>query len=583
MNELLPVNGRKWACLLCCCLFAGLGAGLSAETRAGERQAEAGQEGQQCNQPFESAPGSYDFVQGEQAILVSDEPVRIRKIHITRLDVFDESNPKENNRFYRLANRIHILTREDIIKRLLLFREGDLLDERLIRESERLLRAQQYLYDADIRPVNVCEGEVELEVIARDVWSLTVDASIDRAGGETDYSFGLRNTNMLGRGAAFSIRREEDSGRDATEFFYNSRNFRGSRIATHLAYTDLEDGSAKRVHVALPFYALDVRRAWTLFFNESDETETQYFRGKDLSEVRHDATDYLASYGFSKGIRDGRVDRWSFGVRHQESSFRAAGGKLPPPASFPGNRKLTWPFLQLSIIEDRFQQRVNLDQIYRTEDINTGYQLFMRMGVATEFLGSDADRAVVEGNYSDTLIADEKSLLGHRLGWQGYYNLDGSKTEDMVINYALRYLRNLKPKVSMLVRFEAVWSDNLNTNRQIVLGGNTGARAFDNHLQTGDRKVLLTLERRHFTDYHFLNLIRMGWVAFMDAGRAWDPDVPDPLADDYLANLGLGLRLASSKSDVGRFLHLDLAFPLTNRDDRDVDSYELSVRVTSHF
>ena len=599
MSSLLSGQGRAFLLLLCCpvlvSVFASVfpvvfsAASLAASPAASpsaspaELATQGGGRAEQCSQAFEPASGSYDFVQDEQPASLPDGSASIRKIHITRLEVFDESNPKESNWLYGVANDIHILSREELIRRLLLFQEGDAYDPRLIRETERLLRAQEYFFDAAIRLVNVCEGEVELEVITRDVWSLNADASIERTGGETDYSFGVRDTNLLGRGSTFGIRRKRDKGLDSTELAFRNNNIGGSRVATHLVYTDLETGTAKRLQLAMPFYALDARRAWAVVFHEFDRAESQYLRGREVTEVRHDAIDYLASYGFSEGVQDGKVKRWVLGARRQESVFSHAGGKLPAPSPFPEDRKLTWPYLEFAVTEDRFQKRVNLDQIYRTEDVNTGYQFFIRAGYAAEALGSNADRAVFEGNYSDTLIADDKSLLGHRLGWQGYYNNDSGRAEDVLVNYVVRYLRHRTQKVSLLARLEASWADNLNTNQQIVLGGDTGARAFDNRFQVGDRKLLLTLERRHFTDYHFFNLIRMGWVAFVDLGRAWDPGVPDPFADDYLANVGLGLRLTSSKSDTGRVMHIDLAFPLTNRDDRDVDSYELTVRVTNRF
>ena len=106
--------------------------------------------------------------------------------------------------------------------------------------------------------------------------------------------------------------------------------------------------------------------------------------------MRNETSDYRASYGFSRGLRDGKVRRWSFGVRYQEFEFSEAD-ELPPPLVFPTDRKLVYPFVEFSAIEDKFERRVNLEQIYRTEDLNAGYQLFMRMGYADESFGSDAD------------------------------------------------------------------------------------------------------------------------------------------------------------------------------------------------
>lgn len=534
-----------------------------------------------CRGVFNQSGGGYDFVRAGQRE-TADVTGMIRKIYITNLDVFDESNPKEDKRLYRLANRIHIETRADLIRKLLLFREGEPYSRRLADESERLLRNRTYLYDADIRVVRVCEGEIDLEVVTRDTWSLGVGVSVDRSGGENEYSIGVRDTNLFGSGTTLSVRTKREIERNSIEFAYKNKNLGGSRVVTNLAYSDNDDGSQKLFGISLPFYAFDVRRAWAVFLEESDRVDTQYFRGDDITEVRREAADHRASYGFSRGLRNSKVHRWSFGAGLRKFEY-SEGDELPPPDHFPQDKKLVYPFLEFSAIEDRFERRVNLDQIYRTEDLNVGYKVFVRAGYASGALGSDADRALIEGAYSDTFIADEKNLLEHELEWRGFYNFDTSEEEDVVVRYALRYLYSRARQLSYLVRFEGVYSSNLDTSQQVVLGGQSGARAFDNRFQVGDRKLLLTLERRRFTDHHFFNLVRMGWAVFFDVGRAWDPEVDDPFEDDYLANIGIGLRFTSSKANKGRFLHIDLAFPLTNRDDEEVSTGELAVRLTNRF
>ena len=55
------------------------------------------------------------------------------------------------------------------------------------------------------------------------------------------------------------------------------------------------------------------------------------------------------------------------------------------------------------------------------------------------------------------------------------------------------------------------------------------------------------------------------------------------MEDDYLANLGFGLRLASSKAASGRIAHIDFAFPLTNRGDRDVKDIQIAFNIKGTF
>jgi len=535
-----------------------------------------------CQPDFEPASGGYPFTEMTEVNYALPEDVTVNRIHLTTLDVFDESNPRENNALYRLANRIHVETRDYLLRQQLLFDEGEVLEQRRLEESARLLRRQDYLYDADIRPVSLCGDELDVEVVARDTWSLTIDASFDRSGGENNLGFGIRDTNFLGHGVELSLKSKQDVERDTLEFGFKTDNLAGSRLKSRLRFADSDDGSEEYALLELPFYSLESRRAWTLSFRHGEQTDSQYFRGDDVTEVDHEFENYRVSYGFSDGLKGDRVHRWGVGYWYRRSQFSLAD-ELPPPAIFPGDRELSLPYFEYSTIEDHYVERVNINQFERTEDLHTGDRSYVRLGYSSESLGGDIDRVVYEGAFHDTLHYSERHLLQHGFDFNGLWNVDDRETEDLVVDYWLRYIFSQTRHRSYLLNFNTTYSKNLNTHEQVVLGGDTGLRAFENRLMTGDRRVILNLERRAFTDIHLFNLIRIGWAMFVDVGRAWEPGVDSTFEDDTLANVGFGLRLASSKSDVGRFMHIDVAFPLTNRDDPDVDSSLVSVRMTNRF
>ena len=65
---------------------------------------------------------------------------RIGEIRIVAGDIFDLSDPRENNCFFRLANKLHINTRPNVIRQALLFESGQPVSVQKIEETERLLR-----------------------------------------------------------------------------------------------------------------------------------------------------------------------------------------------------------------------------------------------------------------------------------------------------------------------------------------------------------------------------------------------------------------------------------------------------------
>ncbi len=68
---------------------------------------------------------------------------------------------------------------------------------------------------------------------------------------------------------------------------------------------------------------------------------------------------------------------------------------------------------------------------------------------------------------------------------------------------------------------------------------------------------------------------------FFDAGRTWGTDVTGATSDGLLKDVGLGVRLGSSRSAFGNVIHIDLAFPLDGGD--DIDSVQFVIETKARF
>jgi hypothetical protein len=552
---------------------------LCAVPGVGRAQSAAGQ-ALACK-PFVPADSGYEFSRNQRQLPQQRQALRFGEIHLTRLPIFDESDPEEDIALFRWANDFHRLTRPQVIRQQLLFAEGEPFDARLMAETARLLRQQAYFHDADIRAVSVCNETVDVEVISKDNWSLTPSLSFDRQGGDNTYSIGLRDSNFLGYGKLLALSDGKDIDRHSSELMYQDPNLLGSRLRADVNLENSNDGDSRAASLDLPFYSLDSRRAWALRLKDEERLDTQYFRSEEISEVRHHEEMAVAELGFSAGLINGWARRWQFGLQYQQNRYQP-GSELPTPPELPRDRKLIYPFAALEFVEDDYVTAFNLDQIYRTEDLHLGRELRLRLGYAAETFGSDQDRLVFDGHYSNSLHYDDDSLWQHQADWEGFYNFNSRALENVLLSYQNRYFRRQTAQRSFFARLEAVYSKNLDPHRQVVLGGQTGARAFENRYQVGDSRVLLSLEERLYSDIHLLNLIRLGAAVFVDAGRVWS-DVETGSREDWLADIGFGLRLASSKAASDRIAHLDFAFPLTNQSDPAVDSVLVSFTVKGSF
>ena len=126
----------------------------------------------------------------------------VGKITVYPDDIFDLSIEGESGWLYRTANKLHMNTRESVIRGQLLFKTGDLYSDRIVQETERNLRANSYLNDAKIVPVAYDGRHVDLEVRTRDTWTLNPGVNFSRTGGKNEYAVQIQEKNLLGRGQA---------------------------------------------------------------------------------------------------------------------------------------------------------------------------------------------------------------------------------------------------------------------------------------------------------------------------------------------------------------------------------------------
>ena len=75
------------------------------------------------------------------------------------------------------------------------------------------------------------------------------------------------------------------------------------------------------------------------------------------------------------------------------------------------------------------------------------------------------------------------------------------------------------------------------------------------------------MEQRLYGERQIFHLFRAGAAAFAEVGRAWGGDAPASRLG-LLRDVGIGLRLGSSRSSHGAMVHVDLAYPLDAPGDR---------------
>ncbi len=503
----------------------------------------------------------------------------IGRIRIVAGDIFDPSQPGEDRWLYRTANRLHINTRRAIVRDQLLFRSGQPYVERIVQETERILRANDYLYDALIRPTAWDGHKVDLEVRTRDTWTLQPGINFSRQGGENSSSFELEEKNLLGSGQKLSFGYSNDVDRSSTDVDYFDPHFHSTWTRVGVTYSDADDGETKGLRVDRPFYALDTRHAGGVWLHESLRNDPRYALGKRVGKFEHDEQYYEGYRGWSAGWQDGWVRRWTAGVSYDRHRYAATRDE-PLGGPLPESRTLLYPWVGFDILEDVFEERTNQDQIERTEDVLLGLRAGGRLGFAADSLGSDRDALILSAYVQDgTDLGSDSSLFLSATGsgrWEA-----GAGLRDAAITAEARYYALTSERTKFFATVSGTASERLDADSQLLLGGDNGLRGYPLRYQGGSSLALLQLEERYYTDWYPFRLFHVAGAMYFDVGRTWGTDVTGTASDGFLTDLGIGLRLGSSRSAFGNVVHVDLAFPLEGG--AGIDDVQFVVETKTRF
>ena len=103
---------------------------------------------------------------------LEEESAVVESIDLRIRNVFDLEDPRQDHILGRLANFVHIRSRERIIAREVMFQSGVPVSAALVRETERNLRALSYVREAGIVPERGDDGTLRALVVIDDAWSL---------------------------------------------------------------------------------------------------------------------------------------------------------------------------------------------------------------------------------------------------------------------------------------------------------------------------------------------------------------------------------------------------------------------------
>lgn len=484
---------------------------------------------------------------------------RIGKIVVDRHTVFDADDSTTHPAIASMANAIHISTKEYVIRRELLYQEGDVFNRSLAKETERNLRALGFLGDVDTQVDTMADSTLAVTVHTHDKWTLSVSPSYQTAGGVTSVSLTMKDDNLLGRGQSLSAGysyRDDLQNPHAGEIIFKERRLFGSRWGTALQHKSSQDERVQSILLDHSFYTESASWAASLYADYAKLVIPFYeggVRTRERQLSQHNQTGYIAlSFGEELKLRPAIAF----------IQKRSSGINLSPMDN------LSLVNVSLQLMSRRFDEDKFLDNFGRVEDVPKGLTLSAVFGKNFSNADIDPPQYFVRAGWMQAL-----SLTGsYYLACGGSYSslLGGSPVRETTLSWMLLQHVRVSQRHLIAARLSETLGSDWSQDRQLVLGSSAGLRGYGNYTLTGQRLALYNIEYRWYSGPDWW-IFRPGVTLFVDGGTAWN----EQNARQFHHAAGFGFRIENTKQQGSGILRIDIAF---NFDERRFTEISISSR-----
>jgi hypothetical protein len=469
-----------------------------------------------------------------------------------------------------VARTIHMTTRTEVVRRYLLLAPGDACDELRRAESERILRAQPFIAEAEVYVVPSDEGGVDLEVHTSDETAMVIGGG-GRGRAPVLTSALLGNANIAGEGVYGSTGWQHGDGfRDGYSARLTDHQFLGKPITLGLEGYRNPIGGSWRVEAAHPYFTDLQRTAWRIRTgSQLDYVEIRRPDGerplitldRDFYDVgaivRVGLPGYLGLVGMSVSGESSRS-----GTRLLDADTGHITDLGPVPVLYVPHR-VGRVNLLLGIRGIRFVRMEGLDALAATQDLATGFQIGTQIGHSIGTLGAtESDVSLAGDMYAGATTG--RSTIRMQIQGEGRRALGTSTWDDVLTTGRVVHYLKLSPVHVNQIALEFSGGYRERVPFQLLLGVPLGGvRGYEEATFAGGQRLVARVEER----YAFpgvKHLADIGVAFFADAGKQWAGDVPFGVTTSVKTSAGLSL-LASVPSHSARMWRADLAFPTSGQ------------------
>ncbi len=478
-------------------------------------------------------------------------PATVRAVEIRRESVFDST--ETSNRFFRGLNRIHIVTRERVIARELLLREGGAYDSTGAAESERNLRKLGIFREVTIDSVRTDSGLMAV-VTTRDSWSTQPYLTFKTVGSQVTWGVGATEKNLLGLQISATLRYINDPDRSSIGFAAILPKMWRDQLSVGGGYASLSDGTRARFLAQVPYASLSAKNSLKGDYEFGDRHILRFFDGEEvasdtLRQVMHRGT---VQYGWAKRASPNGYVRFN-------ATLEARREDYVPLETTPGRSV----FGEMEFAVEALRSKYSVVREYRNlgsaEDVDLSPTVRLGLWVAPSAWGYDRFGVGPALTLSAGVDIPNGFATG-KIKASGLFTSAGLDSGTVIGDF----LATFRPRDghSVIVGVNVGADRNPYPGEEFDLGSTFGPRAYPLHSFTGDRMFFTSGEYRVIAVPRLWNLFAVGFAAFADYGGAWYAGQEGRRSG---TDLGVGLRLGSIRgSSGGKATRIDLARRFAN-------------------
>ncbi len=532
---------------------------------------------------------------------------RVDHLVIDNHSIFDPESLPKGVRLrwaYELANRIHVRTREGLIRRELLFEEGDCFDPHLLRESARILREFRFIARADVHETSEPDGSRRVVVDTRDEWTTQVFMNARFEGGFRFEGFGIVEENFLGQGVtlgAFAITYKEQ--RDVGAILEVPRVGR-TGWDVRFGGTGTRVGSSWDQAILHPFRGEVGTRAFRQQFQQRDDLFA-YVLSDGTGDLTHLTLPLRVERAeISGAVRAGEPGRWLV-LGGGLSRDRIAPGSLaeaevirnqdfsdplepPPGLTDPiAHQLLTRESVRLNLLVGlrhlEYRTRTGLDALRGVQDVPVGFDGYLAAGRSLGSVTPERPReshlgGMVRGGFSGNDLTGFLSLRTEARFEEAQVGRNQGLQDILAEGHMLAYLHlDALPGHATVARASYLGGWRTTTPFQLILGGIDGVRGYGEAELPVGRRAVFSLEHRTPLPNPFPELADLGATLFGDLGQGWAGDAPHAGATGWRGTVGFGLRLGFPAGSSA-VIRADIAFPVDGESDGGGPIFRVTAR-----